>query len=132
MFSSSAVLSTYSFLSLLLFSPLEPHSAQAPGGVRAAGEDLVPEPSNEVEEAGERGRAGQDGGRPQPPLRQRAWQGGGGLHHQGRLSQRPEQGLLHTQRSERHNDRASAQEQDFLNDTNNGACHRPSPEPDRK
>ena len=47
--------------SYYLCSPL-----QAPGGVRAASEDLVPEPSNKVEEAGERRRTTQDGRRQHP------------------------------------------------------------------
>ena len=63
---------SHSFLSLFFAFPLlfflhicNMHSPQAPGGVRATGEDLVPEPSDKVEEAGERGGAAQDGGQQQ-------------------------------------------------------------------
>ena len=75
---------------------------QASGGVRAASEDLVPEPSDEVEEAGERGGAAQDGGQQQLDQQQRAWKAGGGLHDQGRISlQRTEQ-VLEAQRAKGH------------------------------
>ena len=113
------------------------HSPQAPGGVRATGEDLVPEPSDEVEEAGKRGGAAQDGQQHQLDQQQRAWEAGGGLHDQGRISlQRAEQVLVEARRAKGHHDARAraAQQQDFYNNTNNnnGACCRPSLQYDRK